>query len=435
MRNIYDLTFIGSGPSTIFAILKLIEKGYNKSICIIEKGKSLESRDKKEVISGWSGAGCFSDSKLSSALDVGGTIPGLKEEELEEFNRYLLETFNKFKKLTSNVEELTWDVGNDYFLPQDSTLSWNTHKTCHVGTDNGQAIYYEMEKYVRSFPFVHILFEKEALDVIKEDNLFRVKLNDKSDVITQNLVLATGQKNVLPGKVIKNLKLKSKPRNFQLGVRVVDTINPAYEEIIKANYDFKFVKNYSFDDNKLTIRIRTFCCNSGNAHVCAEKTNEGFVCFNGHAYKNPDPTNDSVNYGIMCEISGLKNYKDKSSQIALMKCINKLPYFEEDNYDKQGNVVPKRKLLEGFEHLKYYYPDEVIEALNDFATELNKIVDLSKAYYLYPEVKLSGLTPSLNYNTFQSKDVKGLYMIGDCVLTRGIVKSAYTGYKFALNYE
>ena len=35
MRNIYDLTFIGSGPSTIFAILKLIEKGYNKNICII----------------------------------------------------------------------------------------------------------------------------------------------------------------------------------------------------------------------------------------------------------------------------------------------------------------------------------------------------------------------------------------------------------------
>ena len=207
MRNIYDLTFIGSGPSTIFAILKLIEKGYNKNICIVEKGKSLESRDKKEVVSGWSGAGCFSDSKLSSALDVGGTIPGLKEEELEEFNEYLLGTFNKFKKLTSNTEELTWDVTNNYDLPQDSTLSWNTHKTCHVGTDNGQAIYYEMEKYVKSFPFVHILFEKEALDVVKENNLFKVKLNDKSDVITQNLVLATGQKNVLPGKVIKNLKL------------------------------------------------------------------------------------------------------------------------------------------------------------------------------------------------------------------------------------
>ena len=40
----YDLTFIGAGPSTIFALLKLIEKEYKGKILIIEKGKSTKIR-------------------------------------------------------------------------------------------------------------------------------------------------------------------------------------------------------------------------------------------------------------------------------------------------------------------------------------------------------------------------------------------------------
>ena len=60
---IFDLTFVGAGPSTIMALLKLTENNYNGNILVLEKGKSLDTRQPNEVINGFAGAGCFSDSK------------------------------------------------------------------------------------------------------------------------------------------------------------------------------------------------------------------------------------------------------------------------------------------------------------------------------------------------------------------------------------
>lgn len=122
MNKYYDLTFIGAGPATIFAILKLIDLNYKGKICIIEKGKSLETRDKNELISGWAGSGCFSDSKLSSAIDVGGIIPGLTDNELNKYEDYILNKLNIFKKLTSTKTPLKWGDSN-LFNTSNSTLN------------------------------------------------------------------------------------------------------------------------------------------------------------------------------------------------------------------------------------------------------------------------------------------------------------------------
>lgn len=433
MQNKYDLIFVGFGPATMFGVLELINKGYKKDILIIEKGKFIEDREKTDVINGVGGSGLFSDSKLSSALDVGGTIPGLTQSQLEKYESLILKNINKFKKLTDDKKALCWDTTQDFDVSKTS-LEWNKHKTCHVGTDNGHKIYYEIEKFIKSQPNINILTETEVKDILYKNRLYSI-FTDKEAFASEKLILATGQKNTLPSKIINQFKLPSTFRSFQLGIRVVDELNPQYEDIIKANYDFKFVKNYQYDNIK--IRVRTFCCNSGNAHVCAEKANEGFTCFNGHAYKNPDPNNNSVNYGIMCEIDGLDGYSSKESQIELMKKINKIDTWYDDNFyndDKleEDLVLPKRKLLDGFDFLKGYYPQEAIESLTDFISELNKIVDLSKAHFLYPEVKLSGEIPNLNYKTFETK-LKNLYMIGDCAISRGIVKSSLTGIILADN--
>ena len=65
---------------------------------------------------------------------------------------------------------------------------------------------------------------------------------------------------------------------------------------------------------------------------------------------------------------------------------------------------------------------------------INKIVDLSHAHYYYPESKLSGVLPQINYKTYETTQ-SNLYIIGDCLNTRGIVKSSYEGYLFASNFK
>ncbi len=430
MDKIYDLTFIGAGPSSVFAILKLLENNYTKNICLIEKGNSLKTRKPNEIISGFCGAGTFSDSKLSSALDVGGVIPNLTQEDLNQYDNYILNMLNKFKQQTNNKEILKWDITNN-FDTSNTNLEWNRHKTCHVGTENGQAIYRKIEEYFETQSNLDMLFNTNIINIDYKYNIYYIKDENNNIIKSKKLITSTGQKDILPSKLIEKFKLQSTPRAFQLGIRVVDEINPQYENIIKANYDFKFVKKYIYDNIK--IRVRTFCCNSGNAHVCAEKSPLGFTCFNGHAYKTPDSNNHSVNYGIICEIEGLNKYSSKENQINLIRNINNISTWKYDNFNNiDEEPVPKRKLLDGFEHLKGYYPGEVIESLNNFINELNKIVNLNNARYLYPEVKLSGEVPDLNYKTFETKQ-PNLYMIGDCSVSRGIIKAAITGIIFAEN--
>lgn len=425
--NKFDLCFIGAGPATVTALFRLIEKGYGGKIAVIEKGKRIEARPTTEVINGFGGAGTYSDGKLSSSLNVGGNIPNLSSKDLHKFEKYILEMYNHF--LGEN-EKLAWQQTTS-FDTTPSNLTWDSHKTCHMGTERTRGLFLKLEEFFEHCLNIYFLFEKEVKDVFElTSGEYEVVLDKEPTwLVADKVILATGQKNLLPSILINKFDLKSTPRAFQIGVRVEDTINEQYQNIIKANYDFKFVKEYNYD-NGVKVRVRTFCCNSGNAHTCAEKASEGFTCFNGHALKEPDPNNHTVNYGIMCEVEGLENYNTKEEQIELMKKVNSLTSWEYDNFDEEGNTNPKRLLLGGFKHLIGLYPDEVIKSMTDFVWELNKVVDLSNAHYLYPETKLSGNIPELNYSTFETKQ-PNLYMIGDCAISRGIVKSSYTGWKFA----
>lgn len=429
--NNYDLIFIGSGPSTIGAILRLIEKSYKGSILIIEKGRDLEHRQPKEVVYGFAGAGCYSDSKLTQGMSVGGVLPNITQNQLNEYGKYILDTFNKFKAFTNNKEVLKWDEITD-FDTSPSDLSFDKHLTCHVGTENGQAIYKEMEKFIISQPNIKLLTEVEVLNVSDvEVGSYRVYCSNGQTYISKKVTVATGQKNTLPGKLMDKFNLSTSLREFQIGIRVEDVISPQYKKVIAANYDFKFVKEYHYPNN-VNVRVRTFCCNSGNAHTCAEVTAEGYTCFNGHAYKTPDPNNHTINYGIMCECTGL-NFDTKQKQIELLKSINSLPTWKSDNFT-ENKIVPKRKLLAGFDVLSSYYPSEVIESMTDFMWQLNKVIDLSNAHYLYPEIKLNeGRRPLLTEGWETTK--KNLYMIGDCSYTRGIIKSIISGIQFADNLE
>lgn len=422
----YDITFVGCGPASIFAVLRLLDSGYDGSIVMIDRGAWIERRRTNEYVSGWGGAGTFSDGKLTSSLDVGGNIPGLTQEELDKYSKYLLSKLSSFKK----GPKLTWDDISIY-PTEPSTLTWDVHKTCHMGTEITREIFKGIEDYIRSFSNVHIFMGTEVLDVDKLDNCYELKLSNSVKLKTKNVVLATGQKNNLPGNLIKKFDLHSTPRAFQLGIRVEDTMNADYEKIIAANYDFKFVKNYLFDDN-VKVRVRTFCCNSGNAHVVDEHTSEGIVSFNGHAYKGLTEDNNSINYGIICEIENLDSCDSKEEQIEIVKKINSIGTWKEDNYT-DGVIDSSKLLLDGFETLYGIYPNEAVMAIKLFVDELSKLIDLSKAHYYYPEVKLSGYVPKLNFNTFET-ELSGLYMIGDAAITRGIVKSTYSGDKMAREF-
>ena len=94
----YDVVIIGAGPAGIFTALELVRNGSDKKILMVEKGKPVDKRHcpKAEtgkcmnckpncmITTGFSGAGAFSDGKLSLSCEVGGELPNLIGSEFAQ---------------------------------------------------------------------------------------------------------------------------------------------------------------------------------------------------------------------------------------------------------------------------------------------------------------------------------------------------------------
>ena len=94
----YDLIIVGAGPAGIFTAVELLRRGSKKHILLVEKGKPVEKRHcpKAEIghcvncrptcaiTTGFSGAGAFSDGKLSLSYEVGGDLPSLIGADLAQ---------------------------------------------------------------------------------------------------------------------------------------------------------------------------------------------------------------------------------------------------------------------------------------------------------------------------------------------------------------
>ena len=86
-----DVVIIGAGPAGIFTALEMLKKGSRQRILIVEKGRAVEDRRCPKskagqcvnckpychITTGFSGAGAFSDGKLSLSCEVGGDLPSL----------------------------------------------------------------------------------------------------------------------------------------------------------------------------------------------------------------------------------------------------------------------------------------------------------------------------------------------------------------------
>ena len=98
-----DILIIGAGPAGIFTAMELIRKGCRRKIVLAEKGEAVERRrcpksqtgkcmncrPNCHITTGFSGAGAFSDGKLSLSCEVGGDLPTLIGEQLAQEARQL----------------------------------------------------------------------------------------------------------------------------------------------------------------------------------------------------------------------------------------------------------------------------------------------------------------------------------------------------------
>ena len=213
----YDVIIIGAGPAGIFTALELMRQGYaiddDHRILLVEKGKAVEKRHcpKAEVgqcvsckpncaiTTGFSGAGAFSDGKLSLSCEVGGELPNLIGEELaQELIDYTDTIYLEFgaakevEGITENeeIKEIRHNAIKAGLRLVDCPIR-------HLGTEKAQQLYYAIQQHLLDNG-VEIRFNTECENLLIEDGVCKgVTLRDKdgcTDVAGNEIVIATGRR-------------------------------------------------------------------------------------------------------------------------------------------------------------------------------------------------------------------------------------------------
>ena len=456
MKTSYDVVIVGAGPAGIFTAIEMLKLGTKQSILIIEKGKAIEKRSCPKhklgkcvsckpcnITTGFSGAGAFSDGKLSLCEEVGGDLPSLIGADYA-------------KKIIDYTDGIYLEFGADThveglgFEEEKKEIRRNAISAglklvdCpirHLGTEKAQDIYYAIEQYLLNNG-VEIMFNTECLNlIISEDEVCSgVIIKDKGverEISASTVVVATGRRGAdWLEKLCEEHNIAHQPGTVDIGVRV-EVRNEIMEKVNKVLYESKLVGHPHPFKNK----VRTFCQNPGG-FVSQENYDNDLAVVNGHSYK--DMKSDNTNLSILVS----HNFSTPFNQpIEYARKVGELT-----NMLAAGQILVQRfgDILDG----KRTWPKELAESnvrptlpdavagditaampyrammnIINFIIAVDKVVPGFAAYetLLYsPELKFYSNRVKMDENLTTS--VKGLHCLGDSSgWTRGLMMASVMG--------
>ena len=452
----YDVAIVGAGPAGIFTALEMIKKGSNKSIIIVEKGKSVENRKCPKaktgkcmnckpychITTGFSGAGAFSDGKLSLSYEVGGDLPQLIGEDLaQETIDYTDKIYLEFGADT-HVEGIgnTEEVKEIRKRAIQAGLKLVDCPIRHLGTEKAQELYFSIEKYLISHG-VEIMFDSQCNDLILDgEKCLGVRIvckNTEEEIYADHTVVATGRRGAdWLEQLCTDHGIAHQPGTVDIGVRV-EVRNEVIENVNQVLYESKLVGYPKPFKNK----VRTFCQNPGG-FVAQENYDNDLAVVNGHSYK--ELKSDNTNLAILCS----HNFTEPFNQpIAYAQKVGELT-----NMLGAGHILVQRfgDILDGKRtwqkelsrsNLKPTLPDAVagdITAAMPYRAMINIInfiqaVDHVVPGFAGPETLL--YSPELKFYSNRVKmdtdfntNIEGLHCLGDSSgWTRGLMMASVHG--------
>ncbi len=470
----YDVILIGMGPSSIFCAYELIQLGKANNVLLIEQGKRVENRvcpiEKTgkctkckpfcNITSGFSGAGAFSDGKLSlyneedDDIYVGGNLH--KYIGVDETKKLIDYTDGIYLKFGADPKLEGVEYREEVTKIRKKSLKEGINlidiPIRHLGTEKAHELYKKLEEYLEENN-ITMKFETIVQDLIIEDNKIKgvvtksakPESDEKENYYSDKVVIAIGRKGAnWLSDMCDKYNIETKAGVVDIGIRY-ELPDSVMKDINKYMYEGKFISRpYPFKD-----KVRTFCQNP-SGFVASEVYDNNLTLVNGHSYKDKKSTNTNLAILVSHNFNHPFNKPIEYGR-NVAKNLNELG---------QGNIVVqrlgdinrgKRTWQEELDRnsvvptLKSAVPGDITFAIGyrtmtdilQFIKEMDKIIEgfAHPDNLLYgPEIKFYSNKVEID-NKFETS-VKGLYSIGDGGgMTRGLMMASASGVQMARNLE
>ncbi|MCK5766946.1 MAG: NAD(P)/FAD-dependent oxidoreductase [Candidatus Atribacteria bacterium] len=448
MKKNYDVIIIGAGPAGIFTALELTKKA-NLSILIVEKGKNIEQRECPmrskgggcyhcipcSILSGWGGAGAFSDGKLNLSTEIGGQLDNyIGKKEVTKLIKYTDNIYLEF-----GADKNVYGTEKEEIEKLKRKASYVGLKLIptiirHLGTEKSVAILQKMQDHLSDKIDIKINTEVEKI-LVNDEKIVGIKTS-KGEIIKGKYIIAA------PGRVgsewLKKqaieLKIKLYNNPVDVGVRVeVPAIT--MKHLTDVIYESKLVYYTKLFDDK----VRTFCmCPYGEVTT---EFNDGITYVNGHSYQ--EHRTDNTNFALLVSTNFTEPFKQPiayGKYIAnlanilsggvIIQRLGDLELGRRSTHDRinRSIVTPTLKgAIPG--DLSFALPYRILTDIIEMLKTMDKIASgvYSKHTLIYgAEVKF--YSSRLELTDCLETRIKNLFAIGDGAgISRGLIQASVSG--------
>lgn len=313
----YDVIIIGAGPGGIFSAYELVRLNPQLKVAVFEAGHALENRHcpidgekikscigckSCSIMSGFGGAGAFSDGKYNITNDFGGSLYSyIGKKKALDLMQYVDDINMKFggegTKLysTAGTKFKKLCIQNDLHLLDASVR--------HLGTDINFIVLENLYNFLKDK--VEFFFDSPVEKIAVVDGGYEVLSLGKTYSCDKCIISVGRSGSKWMEKVCKDLDIPTNSNRVDIGVRV-ELPAEVFSHLTDELYESKIV----YRTEKYGDKVRTFCMNPKGA-VVNENTN-GIITVNGHSYEDPAKQTENTNFALLVAKHFSEPFKDSN---------------------------------------------------------------------------------------------------------------------------